>query len=54
MCVWGGGTLIFTYIHRLGPFFGFKILNFKFIYFFFFGGGEEGGGGGQKNKYLEV
>ena len=26
--VWGG-TLIFSYIHRLGPIFSFKILNFN-------------------------
>ena len=25
----GGGTLIFSYIRRLGTFFGFKILNFN-------------------------
>ena len=25
----GGGTLIFLYIRRLGPFFGLKILNFN-------------------------
>ena len=28
VCVWGG-TLIFSYIRRLGPFFGLKILNFN-------------------------
>ena len=33
-CVWGvprgeGGTLIFSFIRRLGPFFVFKILNFN-------------------------
>ena len=37
----GGGTLIFSYIRRLG----FKILNFNI---FFFGGG----GGVQKNEYF--
>ena len=26
-----GGTLICSYIHRLGPFLGFKILNFNFL-----------------------
>ena len=25
----GGGTLIFSYIHRFGSFLGFKILNFN-------------------------
>ena len=35
-----GGTLIFSYILRLGPFFGFKILNFDIF------------GGFQKNKYF--
>ena len=41
----GGGNLIFSYIRRLGSFFGgFKILNFN-IYLFFFGGG---GGGSEK------
>ena len=31
MCRVGGGesTMIFSYIRRLGPFFGFKILNFN-------------------------
>ena len=36
----GGGTLIFSYIRRLGPFFGFNILNFDIF------------GGFQKNKYF--
>ena len=36
----GGGTLIFSYIRRLGSFFGVKILNFNFL------------GGFQKNKYF--
>ena len=36
----GGGTLIFSYIRRLGPFFGFKILNFNIFLGF------------QKNKYF--
>ena len=30
VCV-GGGTLKFSYIRRLGLFFGFKILNFNFL-----------------------
>ena len=30
----GGGTLIFSYIRRLGPFFG--VQNFEFLYFFGF------------------
>ena len=38
----GGGTLIFSYIHRLGSFFGFKILNLTifggFQKKYFFGG----------------
>ena len=42
----GGGTLIFSYIRRLGSFLGFKILNFNF----FFGGGGGGGGGGGSEK----
>ena len=38
-----GGTLIFSHIRRLGPFFGFKILNFNIFWGFekneyFFGG----------------
>ena len=36
----GGGTLIFTYIRRLGSFLGFKILNFNIF------------GGVQKNEYF--
>ena len=36
----GGGTLIFSYIRRLGLFFGFKILNLNFF------------GGFQKNDYF--
>ena len=35
-----GGTLIFSYIRRLGPFFGVKILNFNIFWGF------------QKNKYF--
>ena len=39
----GGVTLIFSHIRRLGPFFGFKILNFNIFWGF------------QKNEYfLEV
>ena len=30
----GGGTLIFSYIRRLGSFFGFKILNFNIFWVF--------------------
>ena len=29
--VWGGGTLIFSYIHRLGAFLGFKIFNLTIL-----------------------
>ena len=36
----GGGTLIFSYIRRLGSFFGVKILNFNIFWSF------------QKNKYF--
>ena len=36
----GGGTLIFSYIHRLRSFFGLKILNLTFL------------GGFQKNEYF--
>ena len=36
----GGGTLIFSYISRLGSFFGFKILNFNIFWDF------------QKNEYF--
>ena len=35
-----GGTLIFSHIPRLGPFFGFKILNFNIFLGF------------QKNEYF--
>ena len=42
----GGGILIFSYIRRLGPFFGLKILNFNI--FFFLGGGGGGGWGGSE------
>ena len=35
-----GGTLIFSYMRRLGPFFGVKILNFNIFWGF------------QKNKYF--
>ena len=44
-----GGTLIFSYIRRLGSFLGFKIFNFNiylFIFYFFLGGG------GQKIEYF--
>ena len=36
----GGGTLIFSYIRRLGSFYGVKILNFSIL------------GGFQKNEYF--
>ena len=36
----GGGNLIFSHIRRLGPFFGFKILNFNIFWGF------------QKNEYF--
>ena len=42
----GGGTLILSYIRKLGSFLGFEI--FEFQYFFFWGGG----GGVQKNEYF--
>ena len=48
VCVCGGGggySDIFIYIRRLGPFLGFKILNFNFFFFFFF----FWGGGGVRN-----
>ena len=37
----GGGTMIFSYIHWLGSFFGFKIFNLTI-------GGGGGGGGSEK------
>ena len=41
----GGGTLIFSHIRRLGPFLGFKILNFNIFGVFrkinIFGGYED-------------
>ena len=36
----GGGTRIFSHVRRLGPFLGFKILNFNIF------------GGFQKNEYF--
>ena len=36
----GGGTLTFSYIRRLGPFFGVKFLNFNIFWGF------------QKNEYF--
>ena len=44
------GTLIISYIHRLGSFLGvqnFELHLFIIFFFFFFGGG-----GGQKNEYF--
>ena len=40
MLIAQGGTLIFSHIRRLGPFFGFKILNFNIFWGF------------QKNEYF--
>ena len=34
-----GVTLIFSYIRRLGPFFGVQNFEFQYYYFFFLGGG---------------
>ena len=53
MCVWGGGgTLIFSYIRRLGSFFGVQKFEFQyFIFFFFFFGG---GGGVRKIFFFGV
>ena len=47
----GVGTLIFSFIRRLGPFFGVQHFEFQyfFIFFFFFGGG---GGGFRKMIFL--
>ena len=46
----GGGTLIFSYIRRLGSFFGVQKFEFQyFIFFFFFLGGE---GGSEKYFFL--
>ena len=44
----GGGSLIFSLLRRLGPFWGFKMLNF----IFFWGGGV--GGGLRKLKMFGV
>ena len=33
--VWGGGTLIFSYIRRLGPFFEVSIFEFQYFLLFF-------------------
>ena len=54
VCVGGGGGYsdIFIYIRRLGPFLGFKILNFNFFFFFFFFLG--GGGGSEISLFLGV
>ena len=48
-----GGTLIFSFIRRIGPFWGFKRLEFQYFEgfrkneYFFFGGG--GGGWGYED-----
>ena len=34
VCVWGGGTLIFSYIRRLGPFLGVQNFEFKNLFGF--------------------
>ena len=39
-----GVTLMFSYKRRVGPFWGFKILNFNIFFW--------GGGGVQKNEYF--
>ena len=48
------GSLIFSYIRRLGPFLGVQNFKFQYFYFylfiFFFSGG--GGGGSEKNEYF--
>ena len=45
----GGGTLIFSYKHRLGSFMGFKILN---LTIWGLGGGGGGGGGGSEKIFF--
>ena len=40
-----GGTLIFSYIRRLGSFFGVQNFEFQYFFYFFFWGG---GGGVRK------
>ena len=42
----GGGTLIFSCIHRLGLFLGVQTFEFQY---YFFGGGGGGRGGGVEN-----
>ena len=48
----GAGTLIFSYIRRLGSFFGFQ--NFEFQYFFLFFFFFWGGGGSEKRIFWGV
>ena len=52
----GGGTLMFTYIRRLGPFFG--VQNFEFQYFWGFsekfGYFFLGGGGGGYEDFVDI
>ena len=43
VCVCGGGTQIFSYIHRLGSFLCVCVQNFEFQYFW---------GGFKKNEYF--
>ena len=47
VCVGGGGTLIFSYIRRLGSFFGVQKFEFQYFFFFFFWGG-----GVQKKNFF--
>ena len=49
----GGGALIYSYIHRIGPFWGVHDFEFQlifFFFFFFFLGGGGGGVGGSVRK----
>ena len=50
MCVLGGGgTLVFSYIRRLGSFFGVQKFEFQYFIFFWGGGGSEFFFGGYEN-----
>ena len=40
-----GGTLIFSYLRRLGPFWGIQKFEFQYLFFF-----SRGGGGGGVRK----
>ena len=44
----GGGTLIFSYIRRFGPFFWVQNFEFQYFFFFFFFFFFGGGGGVRK------